>query len=544
MTGLLLLCGVSGAVAQQPKPAGEAQLREAAEPTAQARTNRRTAYKRLHQEALARILNGNDGQAIGLLNDFLIERPDDDETYYMLAVAHARAGRTEDAIDAAKKAIALGLPPERFVVGSLTQLKALDGSPFLSALQTKFAHAPLHGPMIGNVTDHSVDIWVRTRRGATVHAVVATDADFSHPFVSQEEVVTLETDFSAVLRLSGLRPATTYNYRIVVDGEATQRPSFRFRTSSVAHQPTKLRFAFGGGAGYVPQHERMWTTIDAAHPDLLLLLGDNIYSDSPESPPMQHFCYYRRQSRPEFRQLVDHTPVYSIWDDHDFGTNDCVEGPLVNQPAWKLPVFRVFRNNWVNPGYGRSDDQPGCYYDFYVGDVHFIMLDGRFYRTLDPSRGGPTMLGPVQGQWLLNTIEHGQGRLTIICSPVPWTFQAKGESRDTWNGFRSERNEILDHLIKCQKGGVFLVSADRHRSDLWKIERQNGTSTATFYEFNSSRLTNQHVHKTMPEAEFSYNAKPSFGVVDVNTVSREPYVTYRIVSIDGEEVFQRKFVAD
>ena len=59
-----------------------------------------------------------------------------------------------------------------------------------------------------------------------------------------------------------------------------------------------------------------------------------------------------------------------------------------------------------------------------------------------------------------------------------------------------------------------LISADRHRSDLWKIDRPAGYP---LYEFNSSRLTNQHVHGEMKAALFSYNKKQSFGTVDFDT---------------------------
>ena len=92
----------------------------------------------------------------------------------------------------------------------------------------------------------------------------------------------------------------------------------------------------------MPQHEHQWNTIRAEQPDFLMLLGDNVYSDAPKMPEMQHYCYYRRQSRPEFRELVARTPTYTIWDDHDFGTNDCSGGPELFVPAWKLPVYRVF----------------------------------------------------------------------------------------------------------------------------------------------------------------------------------------------------------
>ena len=83
------------------------------------------------------------------------------------------------------------------------------------------------------------------------------------------------------------------------------------------------------------------------------------------------------------------------------------------------------------------------------------------------------------------------------------------------------------------------MSADRHRSDAWRIDRAEGYS---FYEFNSSRLTNQHVHREMTDAGalFSYNKKQSFGLVDFNTTQSDPTATYSVVSIDGEIVHETK----
>ena len=77
------------------------------------------------------------------------------------------------------------------------------------------------------------------------------------------------------------------------------------------------------------------------------------------------------------------------------------------------------------------------------------------------------------------------------------------------------------------------MSADRHRSDAWKIERPNGYD---LYDFNSSRLTNQHVHPTMENqgAIFSYNELQSFGLVIFDTTVEDPQVTYQVVNIDGD----------
>ena len=78
-----------------------------------------------------------------------------------------------------------------------------------------------------------------------------------------------------------------------------------------------------------------------------------------------------------------------------------------------------------------------------------------------------------------------------------------------------------------------LLSADRHRSDAWKIERPNGYP---LYEFESSRLTNQHFHELMPDALFGYNEKQSFGLLTFDTTKPDPTVTYQIVNIDNEIV--------
>ena len=61
------------------------------------------------------------------------------------------------------------------------------------------------------------------------------------------------------------------------------------------------------------------------------------------------------------------------------------------------------------------------------------------------------MLGPVQRAWLLDKIAASRQRLMVLCSPVPWVLAAKGNSKDTWNGFRAERQQILDQLAKHHK---------------------------------------------------------------------------------------------
>jgi len=128
-------------------------------------------------------------------------------------------------------------------------------------------------------------------------------------------------------------------------------------------------------------------------------------------------------------------------------------------------------------------------------------------------------------------VRQSTATFKVLVSPVPWAFESKVDAVDTWNGFQQDRTEIFDFLAENKIEGVFRLSADRHRSDAWRIERPNGNP---LYEFESSRLTNEGVHELMPGALFSYNEKQSFGLLSFDTEKPDPTVTYRIVIIDDE----------
>jgi alkaline phosphatase D len=296
----------------------------------------------------------------------------------------------------------------------------------------------------------------------------------------------------------------------------------------------KFTIGFGGGSGYVPENERMWDTIGAIEPRALLLLGDNVYIDDPETPEMQRFHYYRRQSQPEWGKLAKAVPIYSIWDDHDFTTNDGWGGPDIEKPSWKRDVWEIYKENWDNPYYGGGKENPGCWFDFRIGDVHFIMIDGRYYRE-SPKDKSPSMLGPVQMKWLKKTLTEKPATFKIICTNVPMAPKVKPGSKDTWDGYSDERSAIYQFIADQKLPGVVILSADRHRSDAYKVDTKI-EGMYPLFEFSSSRLTNQHVHKLIDHSLFGYNEKQSFGRVDFDLTAEDPTVKYTIINIDGKAI--------
>lgn len=494
-------------------------------------------YKRVHQASLRNVLRGHIEKSEQFLNRYLEEHPGDAETLYMLGALHVHRGDLDKGEELLRQSVDAGLPPGRLIAGPRELLKPVWNSRLLQQVRRELQSKPIHGPLVGSTTDSSASVWVRTTE-ATRITLIVREAGSQGPLRAGTAVMSsAENDYTAVASITGLKPATRYAYAVRIGSSSLQFPPEQtFRTFPARGTPSKFSIAFGGGAGFVPPNERMWNTIGTFNPDAMLLLGDNVYIDDPESVIMQQYTYQRRQSRPEWRALTARTPTFTIWDDHDFSTNDSWGGPDISIPFWKKDwVFPTFQQNWANPGYAGGDEQPGCWYSFRIGDVDFIMLDCRYYRT-DPNGDELSMLGPIQMEWLKQQITEARGTFVVLCSSVPWDFRTKGDSLDTWNGYKEERNRILDFIGESKKEGVLLLSADRHRSDAWKIERDG---IYGLYEFMSSRLTNQHVHDRMEKAGaiFSYNALQSFGLVTFDTKVEDPTITYDIINIDGENQF-------
>ena len=495
-------------------------------------------YKQVHRDMITDLSAGRTAKAVAGAEAFLKKHPEDAESHFILAVAHAQQKDLDKAMAHVTKALAAGMPVERFLAGPRDLLKPLVGSEAFRALVKAKASPLLHGPMVGAVTDASARFWLRTAEEAEVEVAVrpAVIGDLAKPVCVKGRTKRAD-DYTAVLEATGLAPDTAYTCAVRVGGTKVDAPLSLFRTFPKAGSPARFKVVFGGGAGYTPKYEYMWNTISERSPLALLMLGDNVYIDTPKVRATQRYCYYRRQSRPEWRRLVGRAPVFSIYDDHDFGTNDCVPGPDIEKPPWKREVWEVYTQNFVNPSYGGGARQPGCWYAFSIGNVDFFMLDCRYYRTLksDP----PTMLGPVQKAWLKGALAKSTGAFKVLASSVPWAYGSKPGSKDPWQGYKEERKELFDVLAEHKTDGVLLISADRHRSDYWKIERPGACD---LYEFESSRLTNIHHHGVMKGSIYGYNKTCSFGELEFDTTAADPTVTYRIITIDGtvDHTFQLK----
>ncbi|WP_430932156.1 alkaline phosphatase D family protein [Saccharicrinis sp. 156] len=526
---LLVLVAFLFTFCQADRPENKPELRYT--DNAKSWYNRKTGVTKY----LIEIANGNPKAAIEHANKQGI----DAEACFVKALAFARMGNADSAMANVHKSLNWGLSIDRYQ-GPHEMLVSLNKLPQFKKFIKKNGTTIVHGPMIGHTTSSTAKIWLRTSHTSKAQIVLSENRSFDNEILTAEVQTSGDSEYTAKLDAKGLMAKTTYFYKVKIDGKI-QDKVYEFTTQAVEGQPGETTVAFGGGAAYIPWHSYMWNTLKSHNLNAMLLLGDNVYIDYPENAEIQRYCYFRRQSKPEFRDFSSGTPILSIWDDHDFGDNDEFGGKEIDSPKWKRPVFEVFRNQFANPYYGGGDKNPGIWYDFQMADIDFFMLDCRYYREPSSADGNikdPQMLGPVQLKWLKEKLLASKGTFKVIVSSVPWAYGAKAGMAgrfDTWRGYKKERKEIFDFLAENKIEGVVLLSADRHRSDLWKIERENGYP---LYEMESSKLINTHTHDCMddPERILCYREKCSFGKLIFNTTSSDPTLRYEIWSIDNEKV--------
>ncbi|MBJ07180.1 MAG: alkaline phosphatase [Verrucomicrobiaceae bacterium] len=403
-------------------------------------------------------------------------------------------------------------------------LKELLAEPSFVRLVKEHDLSLFNGPLVGDIRTDAAKIWVRTAGAAQVEVGLDGGRTFS---ASTSEA----NDFTTTVHLEGLQAFTEYRYTVTINGKIFDKPGFQFRTAPVRGQKVRFDVNFGSGSRYRPENEHAWSTMARQKPLAYLGLGDNVYIDVVDHRGAQRLFYYRRYLSPSYAELCASTAIYGIWDDHDMAMNDSAGGLGMKYP-WKRPNWKVFTENWNNPAYGGGRKVPGTWHSFSLGDVDFFMTDGRFYRD----KGARTMLGPDQKAWLLSELKAAQGTFKVIASGTMFADGADKDGKDSWAGTwaREERNEIFDLITREKINGVILISGDRHRCDIWKIDRPG----YPLYEFVSAKVTNSHTHRTYENAVWSYNKGNFWGQLTFDFTQQDSAVTFKCVDISGKVVKQ------
>ncbi|MGH6921456.1 MAG: alkaline phosphatase D family protein, partial [Geminicoccaceae bacterium] len=238
-----------------------------------------------------------------------------------------------------------------------------------------------------------------------------------------------------IVEVAGLRPATRYFYKVLIDDRAGPAATTSFVTPPPDVTAGRLRFAMTSCVGLPEDAAPAWAELADVPIDLLLQLGDNVYAGSTD-PEVQRRIYYAHRRIPVHRAVVARTPSLAIWDDWDYAGNNS-DGTV----AGKELSLKTFKQLWPNPGYGQPSD-PGVYFKISWGHVDFFMLDGRYHRSPNdaPDNGQKTMLGPAQLAWLKRELAGSDATFKFLASGGEWESRGR---EDSWRSFLRERNELF-----------------------------------------------------------------------------------------------------
>ncbi len=379
-------------------------------------------------------------------------------------------------------------------------------TPSDSAAVSSTAEALQAGPMLGYATHREVAVWTQTTRPASVqirYAPIETVTNGTmRPAVSPGLTPVVETtaegDHIAEFHIAELEPGTRYRYDVLIDGVVAERPyPTQFRTQPLWQwrtDPPDFTAAIGSCA-YVndPAYDRPGTpyggdyrifeTIRAQRPDLMLWLGDNTYLREVDWWSEQGIRTRYRHTRrlPVMQPLLAATNNYATWDDHDYGPNDSDRSFVLKGAA-----LDVFEDYWANLTYGLPG-VPGVFTHFEWADVEFFLLDDRYYRTPNRTPRGQEreMLGDAQLEWLLEA---------LTASDAPFKIVALGGQvlnpialYETYaNIAPEERERLIAGIVERRIEGVVFLSGDRHHTEVIRIQPEG---FYPLYDFTSSPLT-------------------------------------------------------
>ncbi|MFF4617194.1 alkaline phosphatase D family protein [Nonomuraea jabiensis] len=352
------------------------------------------------------------------------------------------------------------------------------------------------GPMLRYVDSVSASIWVETAEPCTV-TIEADGRSYRSP------TFTVHGHHYAIVDLVELSQDIG-SYSVRLDGEQVWplagRPPSRIRLLP-ADGVRKL--AFGScrtsvphDAAHVLTHgddvlraygEHLPTADDEEWPDLLVLLGDQVYADNP-SPAMLEYIRARRSTEPqgeiadfeeyaelyrlawtdeEIRWLLSTVPSAMIFDDHDLRDDWNTSQPWREQmaavPWWQRRVVAGLGAYWIYQHLGnlspaeraedpllrklmdgdggaaldafaeKADAEPSSNRWSYardLGNARLIMVDTRCARQLTP--GDRRMLDPGEWAWLEEQVAAPAERL-IIGSSIPFLLPEGVHGVQNWN---------------------------------------------------------------------------------------------------------------
>ncbi|GHH93871.1 alkaline phosphatase D family protein [Streptomyces capillispiralis] len=364
------------------------------------------------------------------------------------------------------------------------------------------------GPLLRYIDGSSATIWVETSRPGTVE-VRCDDGPGGSAGTFQ-----IAGHHYALVTVTGLTPGTSTPYEVFLDRTrvwpVAEEPFASLPPSVIATPGAddRVRVAFGSCRWAAPPTgeadpvgpdaldalaRRIAADPAGARPDVLLLLGDQVYADETSDATRDWLAarrdlndapggqvadyeeythlYYESWLDPQVRWLLSTVPTCMVFDDHDviddWNTSASWVADMRALPWWRERVLSGLMSYWVHqhlgnlspaevdadPLYASLRDTPDgtdalrafaaraeadaasvrWSYRRDFGRVRLLMVDSRAARVLEEGRR--SMLDPSEAGWLREQVLDGHGSYDhlLIGTSLPWLLPHLVHDVEAWS---------------------------------------------------------------------------------------------------------------
>jgi hypothetical protein len=361
------------------------------------------------------------------------------------------------------------------------------------------------GPLLRYVSETAATIWVETDRACQVE-------------ILDHRVRTFEVagHHYGLAVVSGLPPGSEREYQVALDGTVrwpepgSEFPPSVLRTLDPARP---LRLVFGScriAELPAPRHRRGRARPEPEHgpdalvacaldlretprerwPDVMLMIGDQVYADEagsatqefisqrrdPSTPPgyqvadfSEYCCLYREAwTEPSVRWLLSTIPTAMIFDDHevhdDWNISSAWRREYQAKPWWQARISGAYMSYWlyqhvgnlspeelgkdelwrqvqapgdaaaVLAGFARRADQPSEHiqwsYRRSFGRVRVVVIDSRGGRVLE--EGQRRMVNEAEWQWVTESVA-GDWDHVVLATSLPLLLPRGIHALEAWS---------------------------------------------------------------------------------------------------------------
>jgi hypothetical protein len=325
----------------------------------------------------------------------------------------------------------------------------------------------------------------------------------------------------------GLKTGEYYEL-VIVDQNARLWDRRKFKALDLKKKKARLALVSCLDDHFEEQQKVMWPALLEDKPDVILMIGDNVYadwSDGKRTPVSDAAQLWRRYS--ETRSRLDLfkadplVPVFATWDDHDYGKNDSDRTWALKDAATST-FFAFFDQQRPAPGFERG---PGVASWWRAFGVQIALLDDRSFRSPNgEDLPDQTHFGVDQELWLKEGLAAASVPVLLASGDQFFGGYHKFESfeRNHNRNFKSQ----LARWRKVSANPIVFLSGDRHLTEINKVPKEH-------LGYPTFEITSSGIHsKTFPD---QYKSDPNPTML-VGKAGEYNYTVFEIVSATAKSL--------